>query len=181
VVVPAKNEGKNVEACLRGLQQQTYSNLEIILVNDRSTDDTGAVMERYASMFPNWHYIEIKELPDGWLGKNHALHKGGIKATGDYIVFTDGDVIITPLQLKKQFNQSSRTIWIIWFYQHTLKGDGPLSHCHASAFHSWHGQHSDNFTSWVHLPITMSVQAFTIWLKHPSIDLLGDTSPFAWK
>jgi glycosyltransferase involved in cell wall biosynthesis len=126
VVVPAKNEGKNVEACLRGLQQQTYSNLEIILVNDRSTDDTGAVMERYASMFPNWHYIEIKELPDGWLGKNHALHKGGIKATGDYIVFTDGDVIYHPSTIEKTIQSVLTHKLDHLVLSATLKGDGPM-------------------------------------------------------
>lgn len=96
VVIPARNEGENVEACLRGLQDQTYSNLEVILVNDRSEDNTGIVMQKYASANSTWQYIEIKTLPDGWIGKNHALHLGGKKATGEYIVFSDGDVVYSP-------------------------------------------------------------------------------------
>lgn len=96
LVIPARNEGDHIEACLRGLKKQTYSNLEVILVNDRSTDHTGEVMQRYTNASPNWQYIEIKSLPEGWLGKNHALEQGGLKATGEYIVFTDGDVTYEP-------------------------------------------------------------------------------------
>lgn len=126
VVVPARNEGSHIEECLQALQKQTYKNLEVILVNDRSDDSTGAVMERYASMSPNWKYIEIKILPDGWLGKNNALEQGGKIATGDYIVFTDGDVVYNPLTIEKTIQSVLTHNLDHLVLSATLKGDGPL-------------------------------------------------------
>lgn len=101
IVIPARNEGDRVEDCLKGLENQTYPNLEVILVNDRSDDNTGDVMQEYAKSNLSWQYIEIKILPEGWIGKNHALHVGGEKASGEYIVFSDGDVVYSPHVVEK--------------------------------------------------------------------------------
>lgn len=94
VVVPARNEEKEIESCLRSLLAQDYPNLEIVAVNDRSTDRTGEIMDRVAAESRGRvRVLHIDELPPGWIGKNHAMWRGGATAAGEWIVFTDGDVI----------------------------------------------------------------------------------------
>jgi len=92
VIVAACNEEHAIEAGLRSLLLQHYEKLEIVVVNDRSTDGTGAAIERVRSEFPRLKVVEITNLPDGWLGKTHALQCGADSATGDYLVFSDADV-----------------------------------------------------------------------------------------
>ena len=92
VIVAACNEERTIESGLRSLLLQDYENLEIVVVNDRSTDGTGAAIERVRGDFPRLQVVEIADLPAGWLGKTHALHCGADSATGDYLVFSDADV-----------------------------------------------------------------------------------------
>ena len=94
VIVPACNEEEKVEAGLRSLATQKHEQVEIIVVNDRSTDGTGEVIDRVKREFPQIRCIEIDELPPGWLGKPHAVQKGAEAATGDYLLFTDADVVL---------------------------------------------------------------------------------------
>lgn len=93
VIVPARDEGEKIEAGLRSLLASDYPRLEIIAVDDRSTDQTGAVMDRFAAEDARLRVIHIRELPEGWLGKNHAMHVAAQDARGDLLLFTDGDVI----------------------------------------------------------------------------------------
>jgi glycosyltransferase involved in cell wall biosynthesis len=92
VVTPACNEAANLEAAVATLLQQDYPDLEIILVDDRSTDGTGELIERLADADPRVRAVHIKSLPAGWLGKVHALHRGVEQASGDWLLFTDADV-----------------------------------------------------------------------------------------
>ena len=92
VIIPACNEGSTIAQSLRTILSQTYPNLEIVLINDRSTDDTGAQMAQMAHQDSRVQVIHIEELPDGWLGKVHAMHRGTQVATGDWLLFTDADV-----------------------------------------------------------------------------------------
>jgi len=93
VVVPARNEAVNIGQCLRSLLGQDYLNLEICAVDDRSTDDTGSIMERVQRESPGrLRVIHVRELPAGWLGKTHAMWKGASETQGDWILFTDGDI-----------------------------------------------------------------------------------------
>lgn len=102
VIVPARNEGAGVRACLSSLAAQTYPNLEIIFVNDRSEDNTAREAEialegcRHA-----FQVLTIDELPDGWLGKCNALQMGANKATGEYLLFTDGDILFEATSLSR--------------------------------------------------------------------------------
>ncbi len=94
IIVPACNEEKNIEKGLLSLLAQNYSNLEIIAVNDRSTDNTLAVLKQIALKFPDLVIHTISELPEGWMGKSHALSVGAEIATGEYLLFTDADIIM---------------------------------------------------------------------------------------
>ncbi|MEO0337570.1 MAG: glycosyltransferase family A protein, partial [Pseudomonadota bacterium] len=91
VIVPACNEENDIVETLESLQSQTYPNFEVIAVNDRSTDNTGRLIEEFCKDKANFHAIEVRELPGGWLGQNHAMHIGSKKASGDYLLFTDAD------------------------------------------------------------------------------------------
>ena len=92
VVVPACNEADTLESAFVTILKQDYPNLQIVLVDDRSTDVTGAIADRLGASDRRVQTIHITELPDGWLGKVHALQRGLEQATGDWLLFTDADV-----------------------------------------------------------------------------------------
>ena len=100
VIVPARDEGPNVEAGLRSLLASDYPRFEIIAVDDRSTDETGAIMDRLAAGDPRLRVIHVGELPVEWLGKNHAMHVAAQSARGEVLLFTDGDVLFQPETLR---------------------------------------------------------------------------------
>jgi cellulose synthase/poly-beta-1,6-N-acetylglucosamine synthase-like glycosyltransferase len=101
VIVPACNEERQLEAALRSLLKQDYENLEIIAVDDRSTDQTGVILDRLAKEFPRLMVLHITALPAGWLGKNHALQEGARRASGEWLLFTDADVVMEPTSLRR--------------------------------------------------------------------------------
>ena len=134
VVIAAKNEGANVEPCLNALEKQTYRNLEIILVNDRSTDETGSVMQKYTTRHSSWKYIEIVTLPDRWIGKTNALEQGGKTATGDFIVFSDGDVVYSSDAVEKAMQTVITHHLDHLVMSATLHGTGILLHAMQTIF-----------------------------------------------
>ncbi len=103
IVVPACNEKADIEATLTRLLSLDYDNYEVIAVDDRSTDPTGEIMERIAAGAPGGrlHVIRIAELPSGWMGKPHAMWSAGNRATGDWLLFTDADVLFKPDVLRR--------------------------------------------------------------------------------
>ncbi len=104
VLVPALNEEAAIEAALESLATQSYPNLLILPINDRSTDRTGALMDAVAARRPNVHPLHIETLPPQWLGKNHANHLGAQQAMAEgaqWLLFTDGDVKFSPDALRK--------------------------------------------------------------------------------
>ncbi len=121
IIVPARNEEAEIENCLRSLLALDYDNYEVIAVNDRSTDRTGAIMDRLVfetEPSQNPHPVSAKsaetrmghpilkvihhtELPPGWLGKTHAMWTAANGATGEWILFTDADVIFKPDALRR--------------------------------------------------------------------------------
>ncbi len=103
IVVPACNEKADIEATLTRLLSLDYDNYEVIVVDDRSTDQTGEIMERIAAGPPGGrlHVIRIAELPSGWMGKPHAMWSAGNRATGDWLLFTDADVLFKPDVLRR--------------------------------------------------------------------------------
>jgi len=94
VIIAARNEARNIEQGLRSVLAQDYPNIEFIAVDDRSTDETGDILDRMAKDDPRLRVVHIMELPNGWLGKNHALHFGAERATGELLLFTDADVVM---------------------------------------------------------------------------------------
>ncbi len=96
IVVPARNEERTLERTLRALLAQTYEPLEVIVVNDGSTDSTGAIADRLAADDPRLVVIHGEDLPDGWLGKPWALHQGIRRARGELLLFVDADIHYAP-------------------------------------------------------------------------------------
>jgi glycosyltransferase involved in cell wall biosynthesis len=101
VIIPACNEAATLERALATVLQQDYPDLEIVLIDDRSTDGTGAIMERVARQDPRVTTLRLETLPAGWLGKVHALHMGTKKSSGAWLLFTDADVHLAPGTLRR--------------------------------------------------------------------------------
>ncbi len=95
IIFSALNEDASLEKTLNSFLALNYPKLEIIAINDRSTDKTGMILETMQQLHPELKVCSIKELPDGWLGKNHALHYGSQLATSDWLLFTDADVLMS--------------------------------------------------------------------------------------
>ncbi len=101
VVVAACNEEGSIEAAARTLLGLNYPDLEIIVVDDRSEDATGAIVDRLADEDRRMRVVHVDELPEGWLGKTHALERGTRLATGEFVVFADADVHFAPDALRR--------------------------------------------------------------------------------
>ena len=106
VIVPARDEGANIHACLQSLMEQDYPNLHVIAINDRSRDLTGILMEQTALLYPGrLTVLNVTDLPEGWLGKTHALALGAREAAvllqPEFLLFTDADVMFRPDALRR--------------------------------------------------------------------------------
>lgn len=101
VVIPACNEADTIEDAIQSRLQDDYPNIEILLIDDRSTDGTSEIIDKIAAQDERVKAIHIKELPDGWLGKLYAMHRGVQEATGSWFLFSDADVFIKPTTLKR--------------------------------------------------------------------------------
>jgi glycosyltransferase involved in cell wall biosynthesis len=101
VVMPACNEEKNIEQAVLSFLAQSYGNLEILVVNDRSVDGTALVLKRLQTLHPRLMVHEITHLPHGWMGKSHALAQGATLASGEYLLFTDADVVMEPTTISR--------------------------------------------------------------------------------
>jgi len=95
VLVPARNEERNLPACLDSLLDQTYRNYEIIVLDDQSSDGTWEIIRSYQERFPG-RVRGVRGEPlaqDGWLGKPHAMQQLAAQAAGEYLMFTDADTV----------------------------------------------------------------------------------------
>lgn len=101
VIIPALNEADTIGPAIASVLALDYRNLEIIAVNDRSTDNTGEILDQISQRHPTLQVIHINTLPAGWLGKNHAQMQGASKATGDYLLFTDADILFETSTIKR--------------------------------------------------------------------------------
>ena len=139
IIVPARNEEESIRQTLVQLLALDYPNYEIIAVNDRSTDRTGQIMEEVAASSQALgslklgllkrgllKVIHISELPSGWLGKTHAMWMAGQQASGDWLLFTDADVLFKPDSLRRAvaYAQAERADHVVLFPRMIMKGPG---------------------------------------------------------
>jgi glycosyltransferase involved in cell wall biosynthesis len=129
IVVPARNEAAHVEAALRSVLALHYPNYEVFVINDRSTDSTGQIIDRIAAAHtgaPPLHVLHIRELPSGWLGKPHAMWTAAQQATGDYLLFTDADVTFRPDCLRRAiaYAEQRHADHVVLFPSYILRSAG---------------------------------------------------------
>lgn len=103
IVVPARNEAQTIEPALRSLRKLDYPNYEIFVIDDRSDDGTGEVIQRVIAE-PGGapvRVITVRELPPNWLGKTHAMWSGARESKSAWILFTDADVVFRPDSVRR--------------------------------------------------------------------------------
>ena len=100
VIIPARNESGTIATVIRSILASTYDAFELIVVDDRSTDDTAAQVAAIAATDPRLRLIHGDELPAGWFGKPWACAQGAAAATGRYLLFTDADTTHEPALLE---------------------------------------------------------------------------------
>jgi glycosyltransferase involved in cell wall biosynthesis len=129
IIVPARNEQQDIAQTLTQLLALDYDNYEVIAVNDRSTDGTGEIMDRVASD-PATHerlkIIHIAELSPGWMGKTYAMWTAGRQATGDWLLFTDADVLFKPDSVRRAlaYGEAEQADHVVLFPQMIMKRPG---------------------------------------------------------
>lgn len=130
VIVPARNEAADIEATLRSLLSIESVRVEIVAVDDRSTDASGAIMDRLATEADaegkNLTVLHVSDLPAGWMGKTHAMAFAARCATAPWLLFTDGDVLLAEDCLLRAINfaRSERADHVVVFPTLILKGFG---------------------------------------------------------
>jgi hypothetical protein len=96
VLIPARDEAQRIGTCLAGLADQSYRNFELLVVDDHSTDATSAIVRSYAARLPALQVAPSAALPDGWAGKCWACWQAAGRASGDWLLFLDADVVPQP-------------------------------------------------------------------------------------
>jgi glycosyltransferase involved in cell wall biosynthesis len=145
IIVPARNEEEHIRETLQHLLALEYSNYEIIAVNDRSTDRTGQIMDDVAANVLNGDtnvrmhtpanknvrsgrlkVIHTAELPSGWLGKTHAMWTAGQQATGEWLIFTDADVLFKPDSVRRAvaYAEAEHADHVVLFPRMIMKSPG---------------------------------------------------------
>jgi glycosyltransferase involved in cell wall biosynthesis len=143
IIVPARNEEETIEQALGTLLALDYDNYEVIAVNDRSTDSTGEIMECVAQVergqnphplakdarrmgHPLLRVVHHRELPPGWLGKTHAMWTAANQASGEWLLFTDADVLFKPDSVRRAlvYAESERADHVVLFPRMIMKRPG---------------------------------------------------------
>jgi len=109
VVVPARNEARNIERCVKSILSTSYPNLELIVVDDASTDATREIAERAIAGDKRARVIANPPLPPGWFGKHWACSTGAKIAEGQVLQFTDADTMHAPDLVTRSINAIQRT------------------------------------------------------------------------
>lgn len=107
IIVPARNEERNIRRNVTSLLEQDFTgDYEVIVVDDASTDATPRILDEIASTHPHaerLYVLRLRDLPPGWVGKPHALHAGAQEAQGDWLLFTDADTWHAPNALRTAY------------------------------------------------------------------------------
>ena len=109
VCIPARNEERNIRACVEAILKQDYPNLEVIVLDDRSTDTTSTILEEIASQDSRLRFISGSDLPSGWAGKPHALYQASASARGEWLCFVDADTFLKPEALSSCYIKALET------------------------------------------------------------------------
>jgi glycosyltransferase involved in cell wall biosynthesis len=104
IIIPARNEKKNIGRCLSSIINQTYKNYEIVVVDDESEDNTAGEVEEIQRKYGGIKLLRTGGLPVGWTGKNYALHLGIKEAIGDWLLFLDADTELYPEAISRVLN-----------------------------------------------------------------------------
>jgi chlorobactene glucosyltransferase len=121
ICVPARNEEQNLRACMEAILTQTYPHFELIVLNDRSTDATPAILQELSND-ARLRAVNGLELPAGWAGKPYALHQASMTAHGDWLCFVDADTFLAPEALASCYAkalESSADLFTVMTYQIT--------------------------------------------------------------
>jgi glycosyltransferase involved in cell wall biosynthesis len=108
ILFAARDEEEKLPAALATLMEIDYPHLEVVAVDDRSTDATGQILDDFAALHPRLRVVHVVDLSPGWLGKPHALQKAYEAATGEWLVFTDADVRFKPDVLRRAIALAKR-------------------------------------------------------------------------
>ena len=117
IVVPARNEAEHIERCVRSLLAQNYPAIEVIAVDDASTDATPQILAQLAAEYPQLKVVPGRPLPKGWTGKNNAVFSGVQHAHGAWLLFVDADVTLDPGALSAAYAEIGKrsvkmvTLW----------------------------------------------------------------------
>ena len=109
IIIPARNEEGNIGQCLATVRDQTYKNIEVIVLNDRSDDGTQAEIEAAAQKDSRVRGVMGRPRPDGWMGKVWACHVAQQQANGEVLLFIDADVRLTPEAVRQSLAYLNRT------------------------------------------------------------------------
>jgi len=129
IIVPARNEERDIRATLERLLELDYSNYEIIAVNDRSEDATGALMEEAAASLAakrRLRTIHVLDLPAGWMGKTYAMWTAAEQASGDWLLFTDADVLFKPDSVRRvvDYAEAEKADHVVLFPRMIMENPG---------------------------------------------------------
>jgi glycosyltransferase involved in cell wall biosynthesis len=128
IIVPARNEADDIAATLTRLLALDYDNYEVIAVDDRSNDRTGEIMEQISATAPpgRLKVIRVSNLPAGWMGKPHAMWAAGNQASGEWLLFTDADVLFKPDALRRAlaYAESEPADHLVLFPRMIMKAPG---------------------------------------------------------
>ena len=108
VLIPARNEEKNIANILQDILVQDYHNFEVLVFDDQSTDKTVEIVSAFMQNNKKVRLIQSKGLPNRWLGKNHACHSLALEAKGEYFLFVDADVRIRYNIIGKTHNFANK-------------------------------------------------------------------------
>lgn len=101
IIIPARNEAQKIKPALLSILQQDYTNYEVILINDRSTDNTLNIIKEFEESYSKLKIFTVNKLPENYLGKSNALQLGAANSEGELLLFTDADVIMKKDTLSK--------------------------------------------------------------------------------
>ena len=104
IIIPARNEHLNIKRCLQSIKNQSYSNFEVIVIDDNSTDDTYTIAEQFCQQDDRFTIIKINHDNPGWVGKNYACHEGYKNSNGSILLFIDADTEHHPDSVISSFS-----------------------------------------------------------------------------